>query len=294
MKDRFAMRQGSVRCLSPAGFHQMAYVEWGDPENPRVLMCVHGLTRCCRDFDQLARSLAGDYRVVCPDIVGRGQSDWLRDKQHYQVPQYCADVNGLLAHIAGRAPITTLHWVGSSMGGLIGMALAAQPGTPVQRLVLNDVGPVVTAVSVARISEYLGNAPRFTSMDEAIAYVRAVSATFGPHSDAQWRFLTEHVVRQTESGGVEFRYDPGIALPFKALAAAGNGQDITLWPIYDAIRCPTLLVRGAQSDLLTEATAQAMTERGPCASRVDLAGVGHAPTLLSTDQIAPVRQFLLA
>lgn len=288
-----SMRQGKVRCLSPAGFHHMSYVAWGAVDNPRVLVCVHGLTRCSRDFDDLAQTLAQDYRVVCPDIVGRGGSDWLRDKVHYQVPQYCADVNNLLAHLDGQAPIRAVHWVGTSMGGLIGMALAAQPGSPIERMVLNDVGPVVTAASIARISEYVGKAPRFATLEQAEALVRAVSASFGPHTDAQWRRLTEHVVRQADDGQWDFHYDPGIALPFGQIMAAAGGRDMELWPVYDAIRCPTLLVRGAESDLLTRETARAMTERGPKAQLVEIAGVGHAPTLMTTEQIAPIARFLL-
>lgn len=287
------MRRGKVRCLSPAGFHEMAYVEWGNPTNPNVLVCVHGLTRCSRDFDDFAQALAGYYRVVCPDIVGRGESDWLRDKQHYQIHQYCADVNTLLAKLDGHAAIDTLHWLGTSMGGLIGMALAAQPGSPIKRLALNDVGPVVSAVSVSRISEYVGAAPRFESEAAAQVYVRAVSASFGEHTDAQWRQLTEHVIHKAPDGKYEFRYDPGIALPFKALMVASAGKDMELWPVYDAIRCPTLLIRGASSDLLTRETAQAMSERGPRACVVEIAGVGHAPSLLVAEQIAPIRQFFL-
>jgi pimeloyl-ACP methyl ester carboxylesterase len=289
-----AMRRESVRCLSPAGFHQMSYTAWGEADNPQVLLCVHGLTRCARDLDALASRLAAHYRVICPDIVGRGESDWLRDKQHYQVPQYCADITALLGQLNGQAAIKTLHWVGTSMGGLIGMAIAAQPESPVQRLVLNDVGPVVTASSIARISQYLGAAPSFESVAQAEAFVRLVSASFGPHSDAQWHTLTEHVVRARDDGRIEFRYDPGIAVPFKAMMAASAGQDVSLWPIYEAIRCPTLLLRGADSDLLTAQTAAAMRERGPKAQLVEFAGVGHAPTLLCEAQIEPIVQFLSA
>lgn len=271
----------------------MAYVSWGDPANPKVVVCVHGLTRCSRDFDDLARQLAKSYRVICPDIVGRGQSDWLRDPQHYQIPQYCADVTALLAKVDGQSPIGSLHWVGTSMGGLIGMALAAQVGSPIERLVLNDVGPVVTAVSVARIGEYLGKAPRFQNIDQAEAFVRAVSASFGPLSDAQWRHLTTHVVRDAADGLIEFCYDPAIAQPFRQLMQTNGDHDMELWPVYDAIRCPTLLLRGELSDLLMPETADAMTRRGPKAQRVEVAGVGHAPALMAEDQIATIEKFLL-
>lgn len=280
------MRQRSVQCMSPAGLHDLAYVEWGAPDNPRALICVHGLTRCGRDFDFLARAMADHYRVVCPDVVGRGRSGWLRDKRHYTVPQYCADMVTLLA----RLDAETVHWVGTSMGGLIGMALAAQEHTPISRLVLNDVGPVVTAASVARIGEFVGKAPNFASIEEAEAYVRFVSAPFGALTDAQWRHLTVHALRPLP-GGYAMAYDPGIAEPFRQEMA--TGKDIELWPIYDAVSCPTLLIRGARSDLLTAATARAMGERGPRARLVEFAGIGHAPTLMAEEQIGAVRDFLL-
>lgn len=281
------MRQRTVQCLSPSGLHDMAYVEWGDASNPRVLVCVHGLTRCGRDFDFLAHVLAGEYRVVCPDVVGRGRSAWLRDKSHYTVPQYCADMVTLLA----RLDAETVHWVGTSMGGLIGMALAAQEGTPISRLVLNDVGPVVTAAAIARIGEFLGRAPRFSSIEEAELFVRFVSLPFGALSDAEWRHLTVHTMRALPGGGFEMAYDPGIAEPFRK--DMGSGKDVELWPIYDAVKCPTLLLRGAHSDLLTEETAHRMTERGPCAKLVEIPAVGHAPMLMSASQITVVRDFLL-
>ena len=281
------MRQRTVQCLSPAGLHDMAYVEWGDPENPRVLVCVHGLTRCGRDFDFLAHVMADQYRVVCPDVVGRGRSGWLRDKNFYTVPQYCADMVTLLA----RLDAETVHWLGTSMGGLIGMALAAQENTPIARLVLNDVGPVLTAASVARIGEYVGHAPRFASIEQAEMFVRFVSAPFGALTDAEWRHLTIHTLRPLADGTFAMAYDPGIAEPFRQ--AMGDGKDVEVWPIYNAIMCPTLLLRGAESDLLTQDTARQMTERGPRARLVEIAGVGHAPMLMAADQIATVRDFLL-
>ena len=264
----------------------MAYVEWGDAANPRVLVCAHGLTRTGRDFDELAAALAPHYRVICPDVAGRGESEWLRNPLEYQVPVYAADMVTLIA----RLNVEEVHWVGTSMGGLIGMTLACLPGSPVTRLVLNDVGPVVSGASLARIATYVGKAPKFPSLDAAELYVRTVSAPFGPHSDAQWRFLTEHVVRREADGQYRMHYDPALAVPF---AQNNNGKDMELWPYYDAIRCPVLVTRGAESDLLTHATAQAMRERGPKAKLVEFAGVGHAPTFMHADQIAAVKDFLL-
>lgn len=282
------MRQRIIQCLSPVGFHDMAYVEWGDADNTKVLVCVHGLTRCGRDFDRLAQAMAEEYRVICPDVVGRGRSGWLRDKKLYGLPQYCADMVTLLA----RADAAIVHWLGTSMGGLIGMALAGLEKTPISRLVLNDVGPVVTGASIARIGEFLGQAPHFPSIEVAEAYVRTVSAPFGALTDEQWRHLTVHTMRELPEGGFEMAYDPGIVETFRG--EMGEGKDIELWPIYDAIRCPTLVLRGAQSDLLTTETARGMTERGPGARVVEIPGVGHAPMLMDAAQIAAVRDFLLS
>jgi pimeloyl-ACP methyl ester carboxylesterase len=234
--------------------------------------------------------MAGEYRVVCPDIVGRGRSDWLRNKSLYSIPQYCADIATLLARVGAE----TVDWVGTSMGGLIGMALAIQPETPIRKLVLNDVGPVITAASLERIGMYLGRAPRFDSIEQVESAVRFVSQPFGPLTDAQWRHLTVHVTRQAADGKFEFAYDPGIAEAFKEVYAACGGKDVENWPLYDAINCPTLLLRGANSDLLTAAAAQEMTQRGPRARLVEIAGVGHAPMMLDDVQVAPVREFLLA
>jgi len=280
-------RQRFVKCASPRGLHCIAYLEWGDPKNERVLVCVHGLTRCARDFDMLAAALSDHYRVVCPDIAGRGGSEWLADPMLYQVPQYVADMVTLVA----RLDVEGVHWLGTSMGGLIGMALAAQPGTPVQKMVINDAGPVVSKVSLERIATYVGMAPVFTDMAAAEKYFRPILASFGPHTDAEWRFLIEVVLRKNPDGSLRAHYDPKIAQPFRATMPAG---DLELWPVWDAIRCPTLVLRGAQSDLLTKETGAQLTQRGPKAKLVEIPGVGHAPTLMHDDQIRIVREFLLS
>lgn len=279
------VRQKHVQCANPKGLHRMAYVEWGDPDNPRVLVCVHGLTRVGRDFDFLAQRLSAHYRVVCPDVVGRGRSDWLPDASGYGVPQYVGDMVTLIA----RLGVERVHWFGTSMGGLIGMALAALPDTPIARMVLNDVGPVVTAVSLRRIAEYVGKAPKFASLDEAERYVRTVSAPFGPLTDAQWRHLTVHATRPSAQGGFEMGYDPDIGKPLGAMQFLG---DIELWNLYDAIRCPTLCVRGADSDLLTRDTLAQMAQRGPKARTLEIPGVGHAPMFMDIAQTTPVERFL--
>jgi pimeloyl-ACP methyl ester carboxylesterase len=279
------MRQRTVRCASPKGLHRIAYREWGDPRNERVLVCVHGLTRCARDFDTLAAALSDRYRVVCPDVAGRGESEWLADPMLYQLPQYLSDIVTLVA----RLDVENVHWVGTSMGGLIGMALAAQAGTPVQKMVVNDAGPVIAKASLERIAAYVGMAPVFPDIETAERYVRAVSATFGPHSDAEWRFLTEVVMRRNADGTLRLHYDPKLAEPFRANMPE---KDLELWDLWDAIRCPTLVLRGAQSDLLTRETCEQMAGRGPKAKVVEIPGVGHAPTLMHEDQIRIVREFL--
>ena len=282
-------RFDSVQCLSPAGLHRMAYVQWGEPRNPRVLVCVHGLTRVGRDFDRLARALADHYRVVCPDVVGRGRSDWLREPMHYGVPQYVADMVTLLARLDAQ----TVHWVGTSMGGLIGISLAGLTDSPIARLVINDVGPRLDAAAIARIGSYVGKPVRFADFEAAVDYVSTVAAPFGLRSREQWRELTEHSLRRDGEYWV-LHYDPLIAVPFGAVtpqsAAAGEAA---MWRLYDAIACPTLLTRGQDSDLLSAETAADMTRRGPHARLVEFAGVGHAPMFFDDEQIAALRAFLL-
>ena len=283
-------RLKQLQCLDAKGLHRMAYWEWGDPANPKVLVCVHGLSRQGRDFDTLAQALCDDYRVVCPDVVGRGHSDWLADPMGYSIPAYVADMVTLLARLEAH----TVHWVGTSMGGLIGLGLASLPRSPVARLVLNDVGPVIEWASLQRIGTFLGQSAHWATEDAAADALWAISQGFGPHSRAQWLALTRPQLRP-DGAGFKSHYDPAIAQPFRLitpeLARAGEAA---LWHSYDQLRCPTLLLRGATSDLLSPATAQAMTQRGPRARLVEFAGVGHAPTLVQADQVQVVQEFLLS
>jgi pimeloyl-ACP methyl ester carboxylesterase len=279
-------RRRSVQCASREGLHRIAYLEWGDPRNRDVLVCVHGLTRSSRDFDALAAALCAQFRVVCPDLAGRGDSERLADPALYVLPQYVADMVTLVA----RLDVEQVSWLGTSLGGLVGMALAAQGASPVAKLVLNDSGPVVTRASLERIGAYLGRAMQFRTLEDAERHIRAVSAPFGPHSDPQWRFLTETWLRKNEDGTWRAHYDPGIAATYRA---AMPEKDLELWPLYDAVRCPVLVLRGEHSDLLTRETCRAMMARGPKARVVEVPGVGHAPTLMHPDQIAVVRDFLL-
>lgn len=286
-------RLNHVQCLGARGLRRMAYWEWGDAANPRVLVCAHGLSRQARDFDTLAQALCGEYRVVCVDVVGRGRSDWLADPSGYQIPAYVADMVTLVA----RLNVPSVDWVGTSMGGLIGLGLASLPQSPVAKLVLNDVGPTIQYEALLRIGSYLGQPLRWNTQEEAADYLHTISAGFGPHTREQWLALSRPMLVADASGegsGFKLHYDPAIAQPFKsvtpALAAAGEAMT---WAAFDAITCPTLLLRGADSDLLSRDTAKAMTQRGPKARLVEFAGVGHAPTLVAEDQIAAVRQFLL-
>ena len=279
-----------VQCLAPEGLHRMAYWEWGDTANPKVLVCAHGLSRQGRDFDTFARAMCADYRVVCPDVVGRGQSDWLKNPASYAIPVYVADMVTLLA----RLNASEVHWVGTSMGGLIGLGLAALSDSPISKLVLNDVGPAIEYAALARIGTYLGAPAHWASVDEAADALLAISRGFGPHTREQWLALTRPQLK-ADGDGFKPHYDPAIAVPFRAvtpeLAAAGESM---LWGAYDGLKCPTLVLRGAESDLLARATADAMAQRGPRARVHEIAGVGHAPTLVQADQIAVVRDFLLA
>lgn len=291
-----------VSCPDPAGSHRMAYWLWGAADAAHVVVCAHGLSRQGRDFDVLARALVErspqPLRVACPDVVGRGRSDWLADPMGYGVPTYAADMLQMLGQLHAASPVRTLDWVGTSMGGLIGMALAGAPDlplpTPIRRLVLNDVGPVIQWTALQRIGSYLGNTGRFDDLQQAADAMWQVSQGFGPHTPEQWLALSQAMVKPLEGGGVTLHYDPAIAVPFRALdEAAANAGQAALWALYDAIRARTLLLRGARSDLLAADTAQEMTRRGPRARLVAFEGVGHAPTLVAPDQVEAVASFLL-
>ena len=267
----------------------MGYTEWGAPDNPQVLVCVHGLTRLGRDFDRLARAMAVEYRVVCPDVVGRGRSDHLRDPSYYIIPQYVADMVTLIA----RLNADQVDWVGTSMGGLIGIGLAGQPNAPIRKLVINDVGPRLDAAAIARIGDYVGVPLSFSDVEQAVDYISTIAAPFGLTRREDWRELVEPGLKR-EGAGWTLHYDPQIAVPFKASTPERSSMDeAVLWALYDNIRCPTLVVRGANSDLLSRETLRQMATRGPKAQTTEIPGVGHAPTLMLDNEIAVVRDFLL-
>ncbi len=282
-------RQRFVQCASPAGLHRMAYTEWCDPANPRVLLCVHGLTRSGRDFDKVAQALAGDYRVVCPDVVGRGLSDWLADPRHYGVPQYVADMVTLIAAPERGDGRLVRHLD----GGLIGMALGGLPNTPIRKMLLNDVGPHIEPVALERIRDYLGKSARFASLDEGVKHAAKLASSFGPLTEEEWTSINTPLLIERE-GAWGFRYDPGIATPFGAATEEQNAVgEAYLWHALASIRTPVLVVRGETSDLLLRETVAQMVERGQAVTSVEARGAGHAPAFLSAEQIAITTGFFL-
>jgi pimeloyl-ACP methyl ester carboxylesterase len=312
-------RIGSFQGCSPGGFHEVFYTDWGDPKAERVIVCCHGLTRNGRDFDFLAQRLArgleraqatrqetdsrgswftnlwrrteaapqspasASIRVICPDVTGRGRSEWLRDPANYGYPQYMSDMTALIA----RLGVSQVDWIGTSMGGLIGMFLAASPSTPIRSLVVNDVGPVLPRAALLRIADYVGRDDRFPNLAALEAHLRQIHASFGPLTDQQWRHLALHGHRFHADGSYGLAYDPGVAVNVRAAV-----RDWDFWASWDSIACPALVLRGGQSDLLSAETADAMSKRGPKGDLVAFDGIGHAPALMSSDQIETVVQWL--
>lgn len=293
-------------CEGPAGPHRMAWAQWGVPDAPDVIVCVHGLGRQGRDFDVLAQALVAEaaargtaVRVICPDIAGRGRSQWLSDPTHYVPATYVGDMLTLLGYLHRQAPIARLGWVGTSMGGLIGLGLFGTPDlplpAPLHRFVLNDLGPVTQWAAIQRIQSYFGQPVRFDDEEQAARFLATVSAGFGPHTPEQWMALTRPMLRALPEGGFTLHYDPAIAVPVRSVTEDSlPAAEAALWALYDRIAAPTLLLRGQESDLLSPVTAQAMAARGPRARVVEFPGVGHAPTLVAPDQVAVVTRFLLS
>jgi pimeloyl-ACP methyl ester carboxylesterase len=275
------MREGAVRWLSPAGFFTLRWWDWG-PEDGAPVVCVHGLTRSGRDFDALATALAAQgRRVICPDLPGRGASDWLPDPMLYQSPVYIAALSHLLARFDGP-----VDWVGTSLGGICGMGIAATRGHPIRRLVLNDVGAFVPQAAMARIRDYVGTEPVFRDIPTLEAHLRVVHAPFGKLTDAEWRHLAETSARPAD-GGVALHYDPAIAAPIRAMEA----QALDMQPLWERVKVPVLLIRGAESDLLLRETAAAMAA-APHVELAEIAGAGHAPALMDPAQVGLVADFL--
>lgn len=278
------MQQKSFLSLGAHGFHRIAYTHWGSETSADTVFCVHGLTRNSRDFDSLAANLSDSRQVICPDIAGRGNSDWLVNPLDYGFQTYIADMASLLAKCGQE----NVDWIGTSMGGIIGMLLAAQPNTPIRRLIINDVGPFIPKEALARIGEYLGQTATFPNIESLEAILRVVHEPFGPLTDEQWHHLAKHSSKTCEDGQLTLHYDPGIAEPFKQ----SEPVDVDLWPVWEAIKCPVLILRGEKSDLFLKETADEMLRRGPDAELVEIPCVGHAPALMDEGQISLVRRWL--
>lgn len=313
-----AMSQQYFLSLGPDGFHRLAYTDWGEPHNPHVVICVHGLSRNSRDFDRLASALSADCRVVCPDVVGRGESDWLQDRFAYCFPTYLSDAAALVARVTVPAPkglladlrdrlrgrpsepvaVPELDWIGTSMGGLIGMLLAAKPGSPIRRLVLTDVGPFVPWAGLVRLKGHVGNDSTFETMAEVESHFRRVCAEFGQLDDDYWHHIAAHGVSLGEDGRYALRYDPAISrgLPVHMDPELPIGPEflrgIDLWTVWDAVECPVLVLRGADSQVLPREVVEEMQRRKPDLQVAEFAGVGHVPALATSDQIEAVRDFL--
>lgn len=281
-------RLHTVQWLSPQGLHKLAYREWGEPDNPHVLLCVHGLTRSSADFDVMAQELGKKVRIVAPDMPGRGSSDWLPDPTLYAVPMY---VNACVALVA-RLNASTLDWFGTSMGGLIGMGYASLPNNPIRKLILNDVGPSLDFKALQRIGEYVGKPVEFQTVDEARAYIKAISTPFGPHTEEQWLAIADSVLIHKNQHWTT-HYDPAIGQAFQNLSESTTRvQEAALWNAFDSIKADTLVIRGEHSDLLSHNIVEDMRQRGPKPCVIEVAGVGHAPTFMQTEQIRIVHDFL--
>jgi pimeloyl-ACP methyl ester carboxylesterase len=286
-RDSVGPRPGSVRCMSKSGFHRIAYVEWGDPNSERVAFCVHGLTRQGRDFDPLAVALARKgYRVVCPDLVGRGRSEWLHNPEEYELPQYVSD----MATVIGSLKVKSIDYIGTSLGGLTGIQLASKLNTPIRRMVINDIGALLPWQALFRLGEYVQKMPkRFGNFFSAEAYFREILAPFGTLGDSEWYHLTKYSIARDDDGKFRMLIDPGIARGVRAVPF----YNVSFWREWDDIKCPVLLLRGQHSDLLPEDVAVQMTRRGPRASFVEFPGCGHAPALMDHRQCGTIISWLM-
>jgi pimeloyl-ACP methyl ester carboxylesterase len=267
-----------------AGGREVHYTEWG-AAGAQALVMWHGLARTGRDFDCIAAALADRFHIICPDTIGRGLSEWSDRPDE----DYCLDAYARIARdVVDAAGLRQMHWLGTSMGGALGIKVAATTlKGRITRLVINDIGPTFPEAPFARIKEYVGNPPEFATMGELEAYFRTIYKPFGHHTDAQWRHLAETSMRRLPSGRITTHYDPAIV---RQLFAHPN--DYEQWEHWDRIEAATLVLRGVESDLLLADIAKAMAARGPRARIVEIEGCGHAPALNVPSQIKIVRDFL--
>lgn len=297
------MRTDFLLGVSEEGFHRVAYTEWGTPNKTNVpIICVHGLTRNGRDFDSLANYLSYlGAHVFCPDIVGRGESDWLKNPLHYTYEQYIADMNALIA----RTHATQVDWIGTSMGGLIGMFLAAAEQSPIRRLILNDIGAQVPAKGLARLAKYVGKDPEFTSFDAAKAYFKATYADFGKLTEEQWQHFTKNSIREITPSLFVTKIDHGVKLgttkskialhsllhPLRALE--GTLFDFDLWHVWRKIKCPVLLIHGKNSDMLLPNIIEKMQQIHSEITVIEIPDAGHAPALLDPTHHEMIYRWLI-
>lgn len=276
-----------VECTSPDGSHRMAYHAWGDPSNPKVLVCVHGLTRRGSDFNTLAQAMCADYYVVCPDVVGRGDSDWLKNPMLYAVPQYVSDMAALIKQLG----VKQVDWFGTSMGGLIGMVYASMPNNPIKRMLLNDIGPRIEPEAIQRLASYVGQPFSFVNRADALQRLNEICASFGSHTPQEWEIYNGPMLSQKE-GAWGLHYDPDISVPFASvnpiMAKAG---EMAMWHAFKQIHIPMLVVRGGDSDLLSAKTVAEMCKLNPHIRSIEIPGVGHAPAFVKAEQIALAKEF---
>lgn len=277
--------RSTVAVLMDGVLKHMAVHEWGDEKNPRVVLCVHGLSRNGRDFDVVADALSKDFRVLCPDIPGRGQSDWLASENQYSIPTYARFINAMLTEFG----VQSYDWIGTSMGGLIGMVMAVTPGSTMRRFVINDIGPVLEIEAIKRIASYVGLAPNFASYPELYAVARTAITTFGPLTEEQCQHMVSTSCWQRADGRWEFNMDPKVGDAFRAGLAAPAAD---MWPLWLAVKQPTLVLRGVNSDLLSAATLTKMVETHPNALALTIADTGHAPMIFDAPTVSAVCEFL--
>ena len=276
-----------VQCSSGENQHRMAYHAWGNPNNPKVLICVHGLTRRGSDFKTLAQAMCKDYYVVCPDVVGRGDSDRLTNPMQYAVPQYVAD----MAELVKKLGVNQVDWFGTSMGGLIGMVYASMPNSPIRRMLINDVGPRIEPDAIKRLGSYVGQPFSFANRADALSRLNQICATFGEHTPQEWEIYNGPMLVQRDGMWI-MHYDPNISVPFASvnpiMAKAG---EMAMWHAFKQIHIPMLIVRGGDSDLLSAATVAEMCKVNPYARSIEIPHVGHAPAFVKAEQIALAKEF---
>lgn len=269
--------------LSSEGFHRNYYRQWGDADNPNIIICVHGVTRLSRDFDTLAQALSKQYRIICPDVVGRGYSDWFGNKRNYNFMQYCADMNSLISHINAER----VHWIGTSMGGLIGLILSALSHTPIQSLILNDVGPTLKRAELQNLGRYIGRAPTFPTQEDLLEYYKETYRAYGELPEKQWQTMALYSSFK-EDYGYRMHYDPKIGDAFRSNYSFFN---FDLWKYWEEIECPTLIIRGELSTFFTQDTANKMLERDEDVEITTIKNAGHAPMLNSKTEIKAIEKF---